>query len=60
VGDFAKLRALAMDFRPDEVIVAAPGEGWPVEVKAGIERLTGELLASDIRVLPMLMRWACD
>ncbi|WP_447985478.1 hypothetical protein [Nitrospira sp. Nam74] len=56
---FEKMRVVAEDLQPDEVILAAPdiGGGWPPEVNRQSQQLATALSPLDIKVSPLLLRW---
>jgi len=55
--DFEKMKIVAEDLLPDEVVFAAPGDVWPIEQEAAFRKLAEALEPFDIRVTPLLMRW---
>lgn len=55
--DFAKLREVAEDLLPDEVLLAAPGDRWPPIVHEEIKKFKKALAALDIDVSARLLRW---
>ncbi len=56
-ADLEKLKTIALEFLPDDVVLAATGREWPPDIQAQIEQLSAELQACDIRVIPQLMQW---
>ena len=59
-NDFAKLRAIALDLRPDELIVAAVGEKWEPKINEQIGILSNELAKAEIVLTPLLLQWWSD
>ncbi|MDP3723551.1 MAG: hypothetical protein Q8R91_08655 [Candidatus Omnitrophota bacterium] len=57
-SDFDKLRQVAEDLAPDEVLIAAPGEEWPSDVMAEIHRLRDALSSQEIEVEELLLDWS--
>ncbi|MBM4065793.1 MAG: hypothetical protein FJ266_09160 [Planctomycetes bacterium] len=56
-SDFEKLKEVAIDLLPNEMLLAAPGDKWPEDVFAGIKNLTDALKPIDVTVSPQLLRW---
>jgi len=55
--DFEKLREVAIELLPDEILLAAPGNKWPDSVLTEIKNLTDELKQVDVAVSPLLLQW---
>ncbi|MEW6408918.1 MAG: HsdR family type I site-specific deoxyribonuclease [Nitrospirota bacterium] len=55
--DLDKLRVVAEDLLPDEVVLAAEGERWPPDVEEGIKRLTETLKPFDVKVSSLILQW---
>ena len=56
-ADFTKLKTLATELRPDELVLAAVGTAWPPPVNHQISLLTQDLAAVDVVVTPLLLQW---
>jgi hypothetical protein len=54
--DFARLREVARDLEPDEVVIAADGAAWSESVLLGISEFTAEMQKINIRVREVLLR----
>lgn len=57
-SDFDKLRQVAEDLVPDEVLIAAQGKEWPLKVMDEIHRLRGTLSSQEIEVKELLLDWS--
>ena len=55
--DFEKMKIVAEDLLPDEVVFAAPGDAWPSDQEAAIKQLAEALKPFEIKVTPILMSW---
>lgn len=55
--DFEKLREVAIELLPDEILLAAPGDNWPNNVLVEIRNLTDALKKIDVTVSPRLLQW---
>lgn len=55
--DFARLKTIASELRPDELILAAVGERWSAETNGKISALAHDLAALDVLVSPVLLQW---
>lgn len=58
--EFTKLRKIAFELRPDELIVAAVGNTWPPHVNEQIVLLSRDLEKVDVVVTPLLLKWFED
>lgn len=58
--DFTKLKTIALDLRPDELVVAAVGTAWPLHVNEQIVSLSQDLAKVDVVVTPLLLQWFRD
>lgn len=58
--DFTKLRTIATELRPDELVVAAVGTTWPPHVNEQIALLSQDLAKVDVVVTPLLLKWFRD
>jgi hypothetical protein len=56
-SDFEKLRVIATELLPDEILLAAPGDNWPDDVLTEIKNLTDELKQVEVTVSPRLLQW---
>lgn len=56
-SDFEKLRDVAIELLPDEILLAAPGDNWPDDVLTEIKNLTDELKQVDVTVSPRQLQW---
>jgi len=54
---FQKLKEVAIELLPNEILLAAPGDKWPDDVLVEINNLTNELRPIDVTVSPRLLRW---
>ena len=57
---FTKLRTIASELRPDELVVAAVGTAWPPHVNEQIISLSQDLAKVDVVVTPLLLQWFKD
>lgn len=55
--DIGRAVAVAEELRPDELVLAAPGEDWSGEVLGWIEGARTKLLSTPIAVRILKMRW---
>ena len=58
--EISKLKIVAAELRPDEMVLAAVGKTWPPDVAKKIEDLKQELGKVGVSVTPMLLEWAND
>ena len=56
-NDFVRLKTIASELRPDELILAAVGEKWSAETNGKISALAHDLAALDVLVNPVLLQW---
>ena len=56
-GDLERIAAVAEDWQPDILLLAAPGTSWPAEIRAEIERLGERLAPRRVKVKPWLLSW---
>lgn len=56
--EFTKLKTIATELRPDELVLAAAGTVWPQEVNDRIVSLSKDLANIDVVVTPLLLEWA--
>jgi hypothetical protein len=57
VDDLERIAAVAEDWRPDTLLLAAPGTEWPAEIRTEFERLEARLGPSGVAVKPWLLSW---
>jgi hypothetical protein len=55
--DFTRLKTIAAELRPDELVLAAVGTAWPARVNEQIDLLSQDLAKVDIVVTPLLLEW---
>lgn len=55
--DFAKIKEVAEELLPDEVIIAAPGDSWPDDFLEELAKLTEALKPCYVNVSACLLRW---
>ncbi len=55
--DLERTATVAEDWRPDILLLAAPGTSWPVHVRTEFDRLAARLAAHHITVKPWLLSW---
>jgi hypothetical protein len=58
-NDLERIATVAEDWRPDTLLLAAPGTEWPVDVRVEFDRLAERLAARRITVKPWLLSWEC-
>lgn len=56
-SDLQKLKEVAIDLEPNEVLFAAPGESWPKETVKEMEQMSKDLAPLDIKVSRRLLKW---
>ena len=56
-SNFEKLKEVAIELLPNEILLAAPGNKWPDSVLTEIKNLTDELKQVDVTVSPWLLQW---
>ena len=56
-NDLERIATVAEDWRPDILLLAAPGTGWPLDVRTEFERLAERLATRRITVKPWLLSW---
>jgi hypothetical protein len=52
-----RLATVAEDFRPDVILLAAPGVSWPDDVQTHFNNFSDRLCRIDVKVKPWLMSW---
>jgi len=55
--DFLKIKAVAEELQPNEVVLAAPGDAWPAPVEEKVKGLRQGLMPSDVAVRVLPLRW---
>ena len=56
-ADLDKLSAVAADLLPNRVVLAAPGQDWPAEIEARVDRLSEE--QQDLGVIWGIRKLKC-
>lgn len=56
-SDFEKLKTVALEILPDEVLIVATGASWPNDIDGKIRNFTAHLAEAKIKVTPLLLEW---
>jgi hypothetical protein len=55
--ELQKLKVIASELRPDDLILAAGGDHWPADVKEQIELIASQLALEGVTVEKLLVSW---